>query len=151
MKLSKNQETEIYNLIVNGYNVDSILLRLNKKYPKLTKSDILIVAKKNNINVFGKKDVTTTKGKLKEAEGNIAYAITQKPMFDRIKKSLVGLFIGILLLLVCVGLIFGLKPFIIGLCVFIGLIFILGLISYIKFFRKNKQLKELVKNQIKKK
>ena len=47
MKLNKSVETEILNLIKSAYTVDSILLRLSKKYPELKKSDILIVARKN--------------------------------------------------------------------------------------------------------
>ena len=150
MKLTNSIEKEILNLIRNGYNAESIVLRLSKKYKDLKKSDVIIVAKKYGINKFGKKDLTTTKGKMKEAENNLAFAMTQKPLVDKIKKTLIGLFVAIVLLLVVIGVIFGIKPFLIGLGIVLGITVILCIISYFKFIKGNKEVSKLVDKELQK-
>ena len=148
MKLNKNVETEILNLIKSAYTVDSILLRLSKKYPELKKSDILIVARKNGYHNFGKKDLTTTKGKIKDAGDNISAALTYEPMMKKIKNTLIGLTVAIILLLVSLYLMFGLKTFLISLGVVIGILVLLIGIIYFGYVKGNKNLRNQVKKYI---
>lgn len=151
MKLNKNVETEILNLIKSAYTVDSILLRLGKKYPDLKKSDILIVARKNGYHNFGKKDITTTKGKIKDAGDNISVALTYEPMMKKIKNTLIGLLIAVVLLSVCLYLLFGLKAFLITLGVIVGLFLIIVIGIYFGYVRGNKTLHNQVKQYFNKK
>ena len=151
MKLNKNVETEILNLIKSAYTVDSILLRLGKKYPDLKKSDILIVARKNGYHNFGKKDITTTKGKIKDAGDNISVALTYEPMMKKIKNTLIGLLIAVVLLSVCLYLLFGLKAFLITLGVIVGLFLIIVIGIYFGYVRGNKTLHNQVKQYFKNK
>ena len=148
MKLNKSVETEILNLIKSAYTVDSILLRLGKKYPELKKSDILIVARKNGYHNFGKKDLTTTKGKIKDAGDNISVALTYEPMMKKIKTTLIGLTIAVVLLLVSLYLMFGLKTFLISLGVVVGILVILIGIIYFGYVKGNKNLRNQVKKYV---
>lgn len=151
MKLNKNVESEILGFIKSAYTVDSILLRLNKKYPDLKKSDILIVARKNGYHNFGKKDITTTKGKIKDAGDNISVALTYEPMMKKIKNTLVGLLIAVVLLSICLYLLFGLKAFLITLGVIVGLFLIMVVGIYFGYVRGNKTLRNQVKQYLNKK
>jgi len=151
MRLNKNQEQEILKMIQSGYNIDSILVSIRKIYPSLSisKSDILIIARKSGYHNFGKKDITTTKGKIKDAGDNISVALGHKPMMDKVKKSLLGLLIAVILLFACMYLLFGLKAFLITLGVVFGLFILIVGFIYFGYVKGNKNLHNQVKNYLK--
>lgn len=151
MRLNKGQEQEILSMIQGGYNIDSVVLAVNKKYPslKISKSDILIIARKNGYHNFGKKDITTTKGKIKDAGDNISVALTHEPMMKKIKNTLIGLLIAVVLLLVCLYVLFGLKTFLITFCVVLGLFMLVIGFIYFGYVKGNKTLHKQVKNYMK--
>lgn len=140
MQISSNVQREIVSLLQQGYSIDSIIKVLSKQYKNIDfkKSDIVILAKKNNIKNIGSKDLSKTKIDLKTAQKMMPTLLENKSLVSEIRNKLI--IVGICLL-VLLGVIYFLTDIKVTLIVFGILVLLIGAaigFSYFKFVKPNK-------------
>ena len=152
MQIPKNVQQELVILLQQGYSIDSICKAMGKKYKNVEfkKSDIFLIAKKNNIKV-GSKDLTKEKIDLNTAKNMMPDLLKNNDLMGQIKSKLILVFVCILVLLGAIGFLAGWK---IALYVGIGVLVLIGIavgISYFKFVKPNKAVRDAVKSNLRKK
>ena len=152
MQISKNIQQELVILLQQGYSIDSICKAMGKKYKNVEfkKSDIFLIAKKNNIKV-GSKDLTKEKIDLNTAKNMMPELLKNNDLMGQVKSKLILVFVCILVLLGVIGFLVNWK---IALYVGIGVLVLIGIavgISYFKFVKPNKAVRDAVKSNLRKK
>ena len=152
MQISKNIQQELVILLQQGYSIDSICKAMGKKYKNVEfkKSDIFLIAKKNNIKV-GSKDLTKEKIDLNTAKNMMPELLKNNDLMGQVKSKLILVFVCILVLLGVIGFLVDWK---IALYVGIGVLVLIGIavgISYFKFVKPNKAVRDAVKSNLRKK
>jgi hypothetical protein len=152
MQISKNIQQELVILLQQGYSIDSICKAMGKKYKNVEfkKSDIFLIAKKNNIKV-GSNDLTKEKIDLNTAKNMMPELLKNNDLMGQVKSKLILVFVCILVLLGAIGFLAGWK---IALYVGIGVLVLIGIavgISYFKFVKPNKAVRDAVKSNLRQK
>ena len=152
MQISKNIQQELVILLQQGYSIDSVCKAMSKKYKNVEfkKSDVFLIAKKNNIKV-GSKDLTKEKIDLNTAKNMMPELLKNNDIMSQVKSKLILVLICILVLIGVVGFLAGWK---IALYMGIGVFVLIGIavgISYFKFVKPNKAVRDAVKSNLRKK
>lgn len=139
MNIPKNIQQEIVILLQQGFSANSVCEVMKKKYKNvdIKGSDIIILAKKNNIRM-GNKDITKEKIDLKTAQKMMPELLENKDVMKQVK-SKIGLIIVCLLALL--GVVGFLTDWMIALNIFVVLVIVVGIalcICYFKFIKPNK-------------
>ncbi len=148
MQITKSVQQEIIALLMQGYSIKSVIFAMSKKYKNVEfkQSDILILAKRNNIKV-GNRDITKEKVDLKTITDNLPTLLNDKSFMGEIKNKLIILAVCLLVLL---GVLYFFTGWKIALGVFGGLVLVAGiavLILYLKYVKPNKQLQSSFKKK----
>ena len=152
MQISKNIQQELVILLQQGYSIDSVCKAMSKKYKNVEfkKSDVFLIAKKNNIKV-GSKDLTKEKIDLNTAKNMMPELLKNNDIMSQVKSKLILVLVCILVLLAVTGFLAGWK---IALYIGIGVFVLIGIavgISYFKFVKPNKAVRDAVKSNLRKK
>ena len=139
MNISKGMQQEIIILLQQGFSANSICEVMKKKHKNvnLKSSDIIILAKKNNIKM-GNKDITKEKIDLKSVKNMMPQMLDNKDMMKEVKGKIALIVVCLFALLGVVGF---LTDWMVALYIFIGLIVIFAFavgVSYFKFVKPNK-------------
>lgn len=151
MQISKDIQQEVIALLYQGYSVKSVSYAIAKAHKgvELKQSDILIIAKKNNIKL-GTKDITKEKVDMKSVSQAMPQILQNEGMMKQVKSKLILIFVCLLALL---GVIYFLTDLKVTLIVVGCLLVLLGIgvgFSYLKFVKPNKNMRTYLKNQYKK-
>lgn len=152
MQIPKNVQQELVILLQQGYSIDSVCKAMSKKYKgvELKKPDIIILAKRYNIKI-GTKDLTKEKIDLNMAKNMMPDLLKNNDLMGQIKSKLILVFVCILVLLGAIGFLAGWK---IALYVGIGVLVLISIavgISYFKFVKPNKAVRDAVKSNLRQK
>lgn len=143
--VSKKVTEDIVVLLKQGYSIDSIHKFMVKKHKKMNikQSDIVIISKKNNIKV-GSKDIFKEKLNAKSVETMVPKLLRDKELVSDIKTKIVIILLSLLVLIVVIGFSISWK---VALIILGGLFIIISisvLISYFKFIKTNKNLRDII-------
>lgn len=143
VKISKQQEKEIINLLHMGYSSKSIIDVMKKKYKlQLTSGEIVVIAKKMGIRKIGSKDANSLKDKMENISYSLPTILKNDTYKSKLKKNTILILLCLIVLFVCIYVLGGLKVFMISLSVFGVIVISLVLLVYFKFVYKNKSIRE---------
>lgn len=143
MKIGKQQEKEVINLLHMGYSSKSIIAVMKRKYKlQLTNGEIIVIAKKMGIRKIGNKDANSLKDKMENISYSLPTILDNETYKTKLKKNLILILLCLIILFVCIYFLGGLKIFLISLSVFGVIIISLITLVYLKFVYKNKSIRE---------
>lgn len=151
MQISKDIQQEVMALLYQGYSTKSVCYAISKAHKglELKQSDVLILAKKNNIKV-GTRDITKEKVDMKTVSKAMPQILENEGIMKQVKSKVILIIICLLVLL---GVLYFLTDLKVTLIVVGCILVLLGigvLFSYIKFVKPNKNMKSYLKNKAKK-
>lgn len=124
------QEKEIVYLLKQGCSPEFIQKVLKKKHILVSKSDIILIAKKYKLKIVTKMDKT------EYVKNQMNVQLNNSEYLKKIKFIILLFFIFILLSVILLGVFVSVKVALITLGVIIVLITCLCIISYFKFYKK---------------
>lgn len=143
VKISKQVEKEIINLLHMGYSSKSITDVMKKKYKlQITNGEIIVIAKKMGIHKIGNRDINSFKDKMENISYSLPTILENDTYKNKLKKNLVLILLCLIILFVSIYLLGGLKIFVIALSVFGVIVVSLIMIVYFKYVYKNKSIRE---------
>ena len=142
--LNRTVKREVIGLIKAGYSVEAICaLMKDKSHPiTLAPSEVLLVAKQNNLKLGHKK---YDKKELQKQQ--LHNTLNSEEDLAKVKKSLVILVLCLIGLLVAVWLLYGFRAFLIALICIISFIAFIGLFLFIRFKKELVEFKENKKDR----
>lgn len=148
MQISRDIQQEVIALLYQGYSAKSVSYAISKAHKgvELKPSDILIMAKKNNIKI-GTKDITKEKIDMKSVSKAMPQILENEGMMKQVKSKIILIIICLLALL---GVIFFLTDWKVTLIVLGCIVAVLGVgvvFSYFKFVKPNKNMRSYLKNK----
>ena len=148
MQISKDIQQEMIALLYQGYSAKSVCYAISKAHKgvEIKQSDVLIIAKKNNIKL-GTKDITKEKADMKSVSQAMPQILQNDGIMKQVKSKIMIIIVCLLALL---GVIFFLTDWKVTLIVLGCIVGVLGigvLFSYFKFVKPNKNMRSYLKNK----
>lgn len=150
MKIRNDIKQEIIGSLRSGFSVDDTLKAITKKHKdlKITKSDIVIIAKQANIKTVSGKNMSKSDKVIKGAEQMLPKVLNDEGNFGKAKNSILVFTFAVLLLLGVLWYWLGIETMLIGLSIIVAIVLVLYLIVYFTIIRKSPKIKDLILKSI---